>query len=227
MYDLISQAVEENSSDIELLRIFESEAIISFISEKVESETVHYVKYDGVQSYVKCLGDDCLMCDTGMAKNVRHMIGVFSHETDRVAVLAITNNMKPGALLPQILNLFKKEKMEQKGHLFQQVIGIIRKGSKFIVTPMHPLPEAGLKEMNQIVDRFQHNYKEGMFGEAANLRMSADELITIPEIARIAKLKGIDTESLGFDHILNSPNSAKDFEGSNPKAEQLTLDFEK
>lgn len=239
IYDLIAQGQEENSSELEVLRLSENETIVSFVSANLESESTHFIKYDGVQSYVKCMGEDCLPCKTGFAKNLRHMMSVFSHETNSVAVLAITNNIKPGALLPQVLNLFKKEQDEQKGRLFRQVVGITRKGNRFTVTPMHPLPEDGLKEMNQVIENFKRNYREGMLGEAVNLRMSADELMAIPEIARIARLKGVDVGPSGLD-IMNSFSTATDSEGdtipgvevtdgegSGIKEEPLPLDFGK
>ena len=82
----------------------ETQAIM--FTTRVAKATVHYCKEPEIKGYALCSGPDCLLCRIGVKQINMRLTPVYLPATEEIEVLHFTNNMKPGALYPQLLNVF-------------------------------------------------------------------------------------------------------------------------
>jgi len=178
-------------SDLSVLKTGEDDIAVSLISIDVEKEDSHYCPEADIQGYVKCVGDDCILCKCGRKKTSRIFFPVLSITENLVKVLPVTTNRKPGALLPKLENAIRALMKGGVDSLSKTPLFISRKNYKNTVTLGAPLDEDDLEKASTEIGRFQTFYKEGDLGAVANRRLSKDELLAYPEIHTMARLKGL------------------------------------
>ena len=108
--DLLS--LSENgatSQTLELIKIGEDDSlIVPFTARSVET-VVHFCKETEINGYVCCNGDGCVLCRIGKKQEPRLLLPVYVPMERLVKVLPLSRSFRPGALLPQILNVLKAE----------------------------------------------------------------------------------------------------------------------
>lgn len=76
-------------------------ALIPFTAD-VESVQLHYVDDPSINAYIRCNGNDCDLCRIGRTIATKYLLPVFDPIQRAVALLPMTDNMKPGSLTPQM-----------------------------------------------------------------------------------------------------------------------------
>jgi hypothetical protein len=159
----------------------ETQAIM--FTTRVVKATVHYCKESEIKGYALCSGPDCLLCRIGVKQINMRLTPVYLPATEEIEVLHFTNNMKPGALYPQLLNVF--------GNPLPQVL-FLRKdeGNKFHLS-VRPVP----KEVDFGEDRIAAFMADW---ESDKLRLSSiyasytnTQLGYVQGIKQILRIKGI------------------------------------
>jgi len=159
--------------------------VIPFTPSVVEVQT-HYVDYTSVRGYVRCTGDGCLLCRTGRHLEVRDLLPVFDTVTQAVGVLAVTPNMRPHALRPQLIPVLRQL------HENRPVVVGIRKVDRmrYVVALLNPAEEVtdGAREIKEFLDRFNR----GEIDLAAVYpRLANEDLAAIPEVLKQMRLRGV------------------------------------
>ena len=107
--DLLS--LSENgatSQTLELIKIGEDESLlIPFTAERRNRRPLLRGERD--QRIRRCNGDDCVLCRIGKKQEPRLLLPVYVPMERLVRVLPLSRSFRPGALLPQILNVLKAE----------------------------------------------------------------------------------------------------------------------
>ena len=91
----------------ELIRLGnDEEALIPFTSD-VESVDLHYLDNPAIKNYIHCNGADCVLCQIGKNVSKKLLLPVFRPVAKLVGILPMSDNMKPGALAPQLIRQLK------------------------------------------------------------------------------------------------------------------------
>jgi hypothetical protein len=148
--------------------------------------TLHYLDSAAFRGYVHCQGADCLVCRVGRQAEVRDLLPVYDAVAQTVGVLAISPNLRPQALRPQLAPILRRLKEDER------LIVTVRKldTARFAVA-MLPLPEDaddGAEKIQPFLDQFEAGSVDlgSIYPRLAN-----EELAAIPEVAAHMRLKGI------------------------------------
>jgi len=100
--------VTEKSFD--LVRLGGQEvAVIPFTSSSAVVK-LHYNDEPEARGYVRCNGEDCVLCRLGRTAEERALLPVFLPSQETFGVIAISPSSRPGALRPQLMPLLRSEK---------------------------------------------------------------------------------------------------------------------
>jgi hypothetical protein len=83
-----------------------SGAHIIFFGDEIKRSNVHFIKSHN--RYIPCNGDNCVLCKAGFKVTEYYFFPTFSLMSDTVEVLVVSVAMKPGSLLPKLLEKFAK-----------------------------------------------------------------------------------------------------------------------
>jgi hypothetical protein len=184
-------------SPIVRLKLSDEAAYCAFFSDTSVTTKIHYVS-DIPQGYVKCNGDNCVVCKAKVKTEKRILFPVFSNGSGAVEVLSVSDTMQPGSLMPQLLPILQKQIATNLDK--PPVVAIEKDGQyKFRATLMKPLPLT-LYDLATI-KRFIVDYKARKFALSdIFVSLSNAEILQRSQILqrkyRIATLLEEDTNDL-------------------------------
>ena len=163
-------------------------AVVLFHSD-VERVPLHYCDFPDLQSYVHCNKPTCALCSAGRGIDERFLLPVYLPTSRTVAVLPISANLRPGALLPQLLPHLRSAR---------PVALLISKpdNAKFIVCAAE-LTE-GQDDGAAVIKLFVAEWEAGHVDLASVFpRLDNRTLAEIPEISEMLKFKGVTLDEHG------------------------------
>jgi len=162
----------------------DQKAIVPFTSSSARIP-LHYIDDEDCRGYVHCNGeDDCIACKAGRKVVERILLPVYLPVEKQVGYLSISLSMKPDALLPKLLPYISKSSPKDV------VLFVMRDGYKHSVKANKLTDDTDRGE--DIVKRFIEARKQGLHNPADLFRrMSNEELLWLPNIREIARLKGL------------------------------------
>ncbi len=184
LLDLVTEI--ESTTSLQLLRLTNDEvAFLPFTAETTEI-FLHYCAEAEIQGYTRCQGKDCLLCKIGRQQDRRLLLPVYSPINTSISVLPISPSMRPHALLPQLINVFKTLREKQP-----RVVFLRREDNvKFSVSTSSLSPDADAGEAQ--IKRFLSEIDQGLLDITTIYpQINTDQLKAIPEILNMMKLKGI------------------------------------
>jgi hypothetical protein len=171
---------------LRVVRLDHNEKFLIPFSVSMRRATLHFLESDALRGYVHCNGGDCLLCRIGRQPDVRDLLPVYDPVAQTVAVLPVSQNLRPGALRPLI-----KPVLEQiKGNRF--LLMTVRKLDivRYELTAA-PLPE-GADDGAAAISKFKEELDSGIVNlEDVYPHLTNNDLAAIPDVARVMQLKGI------------------------------------
>jgi hypothetical protein len=93
-----------------LIRFDSNETPVLPFTPEGDRVEVHFVDDPDFRGYLRCNGPDCLLCRIGRSTQTQTLLPVYAPGMRRVDVLALSQNMSPGALKPQLLAVLASER---------------------------------------------------------------------------------------------------------------------
>lgn len=138
--------------------------------------------WTATKSYTFCNGPNCIFDKLGRKNQLKFHLPVFRVLTGDIAILAISESMRPLALRPQIQNILSSGK--------RQGVFISRDGYDYNVDPFDITSDMDSGE--EVIKNFLAAHPDGDFDVSGLYRqVSNEEMADIPEIANLMKIKGI------------------------------------
>jgi hypothetical protein len=186
MFNLLDQALAGgNAADqnkLSLLHLDENQRAIVIFTAQCPSVTLHWV--DGeCRGFFVCNEKDCIACRAGRKSDKKFLLPVYDPATRSVMVLPVGMSMRPHALLPQLVPVL------QCGTPMVTLINSLGARTGRYKVESSPVP----KDMDAApIAAFSLKYPDGQFpyGDLYP-SISNEQLLAIPEIAAVLKLKGI------------------------------------
>jgi len=180
--------VYQGNKPPELVRINNHEVAVFPFTSKITLVKLHYCDEAEIRSYLRCRGDDCLLCRIGRSVEERALLPVYLPYERKIGVLAISPSSRPGALRPQLMPFLRSDK---------KVVLLIRKEDQTTYT-------VGSREINiamfgceRLLADFENQLEAGEIDLAAVYRsLSNEDLAKVPGIATRMQVKGV---TLGVD----------------------------
>lgn len=158
------------------IRIGDDAVPVLLFTEDMASVKMHYVDDESVKSYVVCPSEACPICFVGTAPKDFMLVPVFAVDDGEVRVLRISTVRGPGALGPALRAVLRDP------HLDTKVVMISRHNYRYSVN-VRPLSDTADRGESTI-GRFSAAVDKGLGLESAFHHMSAEELATVPKVAR-------------------------------------------
>jgi hypothetical protein len=175
-----------NAATLSLIRLDANEKFLVPFTVSMARAQVHYVDASTVSGYFHGSGPDCLLCRAGLVKDVRDLWPAYDLVDRAVGVVAITPNMRPMSLRPQLMTILRQVK-EASAPL---LLSIKYERPKFLLS-LSPLPEDaddGAEAIALFTTQLeQHQVDLG----SVYPRYANEELASIAEIAARLTAKGI------------------------------------
>ena len=180
--NLLDMLAAGGDPPLELVRLDRNEtAVIPFTADGPRVN-LHFCKEADINAYIVCNGEECILCRTGRDRAERILIPVYLPVSQTVGILPVGLSLRPFALLPQLGALLKADT--------RKVIFITRDGGNFLVST-RDFPE-DTDDGAAAIRAYLDNYEAGRIDLIGVYpRMSNEQLLEIPEIARSAALKGL------------------------------------
>ncbi len=168
------------------VRLDASEAPLIPFTTTMQRVFLHYLEVAAVRGYVHCLGRDCVLCRVGKEPETRDLLPLYDPVSQAVGVLAVSPNLRPQALRPQLAPVLRRLKGGER------LLLLVRKldPTRFSVGAL-PLPEDAEDGAEQIAAFCAQLEAGALTLDAVYPRLPAEELAAIPEVARLLKLKGV------------------------------------
>jgi hypothetical protein len=173
-------------SPLEAIRLDANERIVIPFTTSMQRVETHYVDFPSLQGYVRCPGDACLLCRVGRRREQRDLLPVYDPIARAVGVLAISPNIRPHALRPQLMPILRQLKAGQR------VLFTVRKTDRTgYAVASRPLLEGADDGAEKVVGFLERFDAGGVELAAVYAQPSSEELANIPEVAAMLKLRGI------------------------------------
>ena len=176
----------QTPTSIAEIRLDGNERLVVPFTKSIVEAHVHYLDYHSLTGYVHCNGNGCLLCQIGRHPDIRDLLPVYDPVAQTVGVLAVSPNMRPQALKPQLMPVLR---LLQQG---QRVLIGIKKLDKWRYTvTILPLPagaEDGAAEINKFLQGFQ---ADAIDPRGIYPQMDNEALASITEVANQLRLRGI------------------------------------
>lgn len=178
--DLLDIVTDTEQPTLELVRLGENEtAFVPFTSDSEEIH-LHFCSESDINSYIKCNGDDCVLCRIGRKKERRLLLPVYLPAVSSVGVIPVSPSLRPYALLPQIANVLKAEK--------PMVMFVIRENAKFLVSTIELKDDVDGGEVE--IKKFLEEHVKGNYSFSFLYpQIDNEQLVSIQEISRMLQLK--------------------------------------
>jgi hypothetical protein len=184
-YLSIADAPDEMGK-LELVRLSLEPSILSFFTDKVENESVHYIKATETWSagYVQCCGDQCPACRVGIELKKNLLLPVLDRVTGRVKILRVPTQRGPGKLLTEIGNVLANDDPSQL------VVQVVRRKDFTSQVTIQSAADFD-PESAAAVKRFSDALEDGAIDvRAVAMAVSAEEMHQHEEIAKRLKFMG-------------------------------------
>lgn len=183
------------SSQLEIFRISQDEKPGVIFTRQHQIVQVHYCNDPEVKGYVVCNNgegsDNCVLCQIGRQKQKKLLFPIVSLETEDVEVLAVSNSLRPNALLPQIQNVLESGK--------KCVTFFSREGYKYTLS-VNDLEKEHRRRIASVIKLFRKAWKAQEIDlSAVYQRINNSTLANCMEIRKMLDLKGIDPFGGGDD----------------------------
>ncbi len=182
--NIFDHVVTTDSDEIDLVRLSENDTPLMLFTKDAVETYLHYLNANELKGYVHCNGDDCVLCKLELKRSKRFLMPVFRAIPRDVAVLSISDSLRPHALFPQLKNAMKTD---------QPQVLFIRKSAdhlKFQVKSV--MLDEDMDDGSSIISRFVEKWEKGDISlESVYPQVDNDTLLSIHEIAQMALLKAI------------------------------------
>jgi hypothetical protein len=171
---------------LSLLRIDGNETLIIPFTTSMQRDTLHYLDSAAYRGYTHCPGPGCLLCRIGRQSEIRDLLPVYDPVAQAVAVLAISPNLRPHALRPQLAPLLRQLRQDAR------IIIALRKldNIRFAVTTL-PLPDDADDGADKIAAFVKQVEANAIDLGSVYPRLGNEELAALPDVASAMRLKGI------------------------------------
>jgi len=108
-------------SDLEVLQLSETPALVTIFTNKVSSSSTHYVDFPNLRSELRCntgLEFRCLLCDLKYRLTKRAILPVYDVASAEVKVLLVSDTRDPHSLGPQLTQVTELSPRTQDFHQF-------------------------------------------------------------------------------------------------------------
>ena len=174
-------------SDLEVLRLSETPALVTIFTNKVGSSSTHYVDLPNLRSELRCntgLESRCLLCDLKYRLTKRAILPVYEVATAEVRVLLVSDTRDPHSLGPQLKAEFRQ------GGLDKRYLAISRKSNRFTVKSVPAKPGHDMGEA--VIADFLAKVKSGQISLERVLPVYANaDLWDVPELERSAEASNL------------------------------------
>ena len=96
------------TTTLQQLRLDSSERHLIFFTTSMLQVRLHYLEASDSRGYVHCNGEPCILCQVGRSKEIRDLLPAYDVADQLVGVLAISPNVRPQALRPQLMPLLQR-----------------------------------------------------------------------------------------------------------------------
>jgi hypothetical protein len=173
-------------TSLEEIRIDLNERLLIPFCLEVGEAVTHFLDYPSFRGYVRCNGPGCLLCKIGRKPETRDLMPVYDVISRAVGVLAVSPNMRPHALRPQLTPILRRLKDNERVLIAVRKLDRLR----YTVTTL-PLPEDADDGADPIA-QFQAQVEDGAIDLAVVYpQLANEELAAIHEIATVIKIRGI------------------------------------
>jgi len=168
------------------LQIRDNETLVIPFTTTLVPVGMHFPGVSTFRGYARCPGDGCGLCKVGKKVERRDLLPVYDPVAGRVAVLAVSPNLRPGALAPLLMAHLATVKSSGT-----PLLGLKKTGPyTFAVTPYPAL--AGTDFGIEAIIAFQQAFEDGTIRlEDIFPVLDAAAVAAIPEFASHAKLVGV------------------------------------
>jgi hypothetical protein len=169
------------SSKLEQLRLNGDEAAVIFFTPEATKVKLHYCSETELTGYVHCNDEGCVLCRIGRKIDERYLLPVYSLFNKTVSVLAVSPDVRPHTLLPQIRPLLS---------LKNQIV-FISKPDKVIFKVTHRELSPDVEINEAMIEKFSNaeDYSEQI--KSIFPRYSNSILTDIESINFKLRLKGV------------------------------------
>ena len=174
-------------SELEVLRLSETPALVTIFTNKVSTVATHYVELPNLRSELRCntgLESRCLLCDLKYRLTNRAILPVYDIAAAEVKVLLVSDTRDPHSLGPQL-----KAELRQGG-LDERYLALSRKSNRFTVKSVPAKPGHDMGEA--VIADFLAKFESGQISLERVLPVYANaELWDVPELERSAEALGL------------------------------------
>jgi hypothetical protein len=172
--------------DLTVLRLDASDRLVIPFTTTMARVTLHYLDASAYRGYLHCQGPDCLLCRIGRQAEVRDLLPVYDPVAQAVGVLAVSPNVRPHALRPQLAAVLRR--LDEGRPL---LVTIRRLDTARFGVGTLPLPEGADDGAARILE-FTRRFESGAVDLGAVYpSLTREELMAIPEVAGALRLRGV------------------------------------
>jgi hypothetical protein len=92
---------------LQLLRLGPTQTALRVFTSETVPVRIHYMEERDLNSFCRCNGDSCVLCQAGRNLEERVLLPVYVLNRADVEILPVSPSSRPGALRPQILPLLQ------------------------------------------------------------------------------------------------------------------------
>jgi len=182
-----SEGAGTSSQIVRLFRLDENERLLIPFTTSMVRVVLHFLKSTAMNEFVHCLGEGCLLCQAGVAKELRDLFAAYDIMECEVGVLPVSPNVRANALRPQWQPILQRVAASSEPFL----VTIRKSGMANFVVTTSSLPK-GSDDGAIAIARFREKMDAGEVDLAAVYQRLDNTVIwDIPEIARLMAAKGI------------------------------------
>lgn len=168
------------------IRVDGNERLLIPFTTSLQRVSLHYIDSAALRGYVHCNGPDCLLCRTGRQVEVRDLLPVYDAIDRAVGVLAVSPNLRPQALRPQLIPVLRQLQDNRRVLLAVRKLDTVR--FSVGVLPLTDEADDGAEQIRAFV--------EAVSAGAVDLgsiypRLGNEELKTIAQVAAAIRMKGM------------------------------------
>ena len=182
-----NETIDSGASSLRVMSVGRDAAYVGLFTKEGIPVTAHYLEdaHDWSSGYVRCLGEDCPACKTGLQQNRFLLLPVLDRITGTVALLRVSAVKGPGKLATELGKVLAQPDMDQ------MIAKITRDGRYNFSVTVLPTGEHD-PEAIRAVQSFKEQVDSGLVNLTASVtEVSAEEMAEHPHIAKTLKLEGL------------------------------------
>lgn len=169
-----------------VIRLDANERLVIPFTTELTRVQVHYLDYASVRDFVHCVGAGCLLCRLGRQVETRDLLPVYDAVDRAVGVLAVSPNVRPNALRPQLMPILQRLKNGSR-----LLVGLRKQDNTRFSVATYELPE-GADDGTDAILKFKEQFDGGQIDLGSVFtRLSNEDLAAVPEISTLMTMKGV------------------------------------